>query len=280
VIKVDFPEPRSELWARWKARAEAAQRQHSPGADLNDSVYRAVRRWLLLAFARKCAYCERSIRGHAVRVDHFRPKRGIRRLGGEAVVLRAKPAHHPGYHFLVYDWRNLLPSCEQCNLAKSNLFHTADGWWAEGHPELEREKPLLVHPVREDPQGLLRFERDGHVYPGARDDARARYVIQTLDLNREELINDRAEAWELTELEMESLLLWTRAPRPDQERLFNRAAERFRTIKRGLAEFTALKRLAILPGEKALQDEWAEQERRRRTLLGAAGAAQPMVRAP
>jgi uncharacterized protein (TIGR02646 family) len=268
VIHVPFPEPTGPLWARWKQRADDAQRAHEPGSEPSGNIYRAVRRWLLIAYSKKCAYCERAIRGHSVRVDHFRPKVGILRLGGQSVRLRgAGSGDHPGYHFLAYDWRNLLPTCEHCNVAKSNHFHTSNEYWAERPQQLATEEPLLIHPSHRDPAGMLLFTRDGLVHPATKDDPRAVYVIDTLKLNREELREDRAEAWNDAEEEMDALLLRVRDPRRDQQERFDQVVARYQAIKAGKVEFSAVKQLAVLPGEQALRDEFEEQERRRSKVL-------------
>jgi len=280
VIHVPFPEPAGPLWARWKARAAAAQREIAPGAEPNGAVYRAVRRWLLIAYSKKCAYCERSIRGHSVRVDHFRPKVGILRNDGQAVRLRDAAAEHPGYYFLAYEWRNLLPTCEHCNVAKSNRFHTGNEYWAEKPQQLGTEEPLLVHPSHQDPAGLLLFTRDGLVHAAVKGDPKAGYLIDTLKLNREELREDRAEAWSDAEEEMDALLLRVRDPRRDQTEKFDQAVARYQAIQRGTVEFSAVRRLAVIPGEQALRDELAEQERRRNRLLGSASSPGPLTPRP
>src|SRR5205823_867098 len=87
---------------------------------------------------------------------------------GEEVRLRKLGAPHPGYHFLAYDWRNLLPTCEGCNLAKGNRFQTGNEYWAEERPQLSREEPLLVHPSHQHPRGLPLFSRDGLEASGRR----------------------------------------------------------------------------------------------------------------
>src|SRR4051812_33734764 len=114
---------------------------------------------------------------------------------------------------------------------------------------------------------MLLFTPGGLVHPAAKDDPRAVYVIDTLKLNREELREDRAEAWNDAEEEMDALLLRVHDPRRDQQERFDQAVARYQAIKAGKVEFSAAKQLAILPGEQALRDELAEQERRRNRLM-------------
>jgi len=275
VIRVPFVEPADPLWVRWKARAEAAQDAHGPGAEVKDGIIQGIRDWLLKAYSGKCAYCELTIAGHSVRVDHFRPKKGVKRRDGVEVALRSKAGPHPGYHWLAYDWRNFLPSCERCNLSKSNHFHTRDEWWAERSEELGTEKPLLVNPSAEDPGGLLMFKKDGFVYPGAPGDARARYVIDILKLNREELREARAEAWTDAEEQMDTLLL--RFVQHDRLELFEHVVANIEAVEDGRAEFSAMKRLAIAAGRVELTRRVEEQQRRSDRL---AAKLTPQPRSP
>jgi hypothetical protein len=83
-------------------------------------------------FHDKCAYCEtRASRfpGHA---EHFRPKGrvDVRDAGtGKSVPVAVEwpngnVATHPGYFWLAYHWKNLLPACQDCNSGrgKQNQF--------------------------------------------------------------------------------------------------------------------------------------------------------------
>jgi hypothetical protein len=72
-------------------------------------------------------HCEREISGYYGDAEHYRPK-GAVKYKTEAGELedatcevlnprqgRIVTQRHPGYFWLAYDWRNLLPSCVFCN---------------------------------------------------------------------------------------------------------------------------------------------------------------------
>lgn len=125
-------------------------------------------------FFGKCSYCESYVL-HSQRgdIDHWRP---IRTPTDEhnSKVTRARPdgskEFHEGYYWLAYDWRNLLLACQSCNgqpmrepdgtmSGKGNRF-PVDGFraWDVGEESLER--PLLLHPVIDDPSEHLEVDLD------------------------------------------------------------------------------------------------------------------------
>ena len=55
-------------------------------------------------FVNKCAYCESSLVGGDMDVEHYRPKGGV-----------SEVPDHSGYYWLAYDWENLVASCSFCN---------------------------------------------------------------------------------------------------------------------------------------------------------------------
>lgn len=84
-------------------------------------------------FHQKCAYCETRGVGFYPDAEHFRPKSSVANLDGNGK--RFKPRcklpdgriiDHPGYFWLAFHWRNLVPSCETCNTGagKGTLFPT------------------------------------------------------------------------------------------------------------------------------------------------------------
>jgi hypothetical protein len=130
-------------WNTWSQRAEKATkgvvkafedwlatRQPRPpfAFHFNAEIWKDLKDWLLAhVFHDKCAYCEREISGYYGDAEHYRPKGAVKHknaaggfedstcgiydpLNGGDVV---QP--HPGYFWLAYDWRNLVPSCVYCN---------------------------------------------------------------------------------------------------------------------------------------------------------------------
>ena len=125
MIRINKPEPSDQAWKDWCAAANAERwkmhRAFARGeeAKIKEALYKAQKQALLDLFNGKCAFCETPIReGMHGDVEHFRPKGGvIEEDGSKAKYLDKKGVErdHPGYYWLAYDWRNLLPSCQLCN---------------------------------------------------------------------------------------------------------------------------------------------------------------------
>lgn len=149
MIHVDF-DPGSlegeekKWWDDWTKRAQKATVaaieawEKSDGKTkptLDSAIWGKLKEWLLkYVFAGKCAYCETKIGatrapGHA---EHFRPKSGIknkddeekRYVTGTTIDHDGNEIDHPGYFWLAYNWKNLVPSCTNCNTGpgKKNMF--------------------------------------------------------------------------------------------------------------------------------------------------------------
>ena len=133
----------------------------------------AVTEALEALFFRKCAYCESAYDiVQPVDVEHYRPKGAVGGAEG-----------HDGYWWLAMDWRNLLPSCIDCNrrrgqriagpagatdvnAGKQTLFPLRDPTrrWADsaaqGEDDGSGEGRLLLDPTRDDPALHLAFHVD------------------------------------------------------------------------------------------------------------------------
>ena len=154
----------------------------------HDSVKEALAR----AQYGKCAFCEAKI--HHVSygdVEHFRPKAGFRQtLDG--------PLETPGYFWLAYSWSNLLLACQLCNQRyKKNLFplSRAEDRCRDHRGDLEKEKPLFLHPALDDPEKHIRFEGEEPV--PVNGSARGAATINALGLSREELREHRSDRYRL-----------------------------------------------------------------------------------
>lgn len=148
MIRVTFdPEKlegqRKTEWDAWLARATKArgkiikeweQKGKITSKSFDSEIWKDLKEWLLeYIFNGKCAYCETNIKearqyGDA---EHFRPKGGVSpeevKETGFPDVQVVHPdgttIHHPGYFWLAYDWKNLLPACSTCNReGKQNKF--------------------------------------------------------------------------------------------------------------------------------------------------------------
>ena len=144
-----------------------------------------VREQLLHAQYGKCCYCETKIPAATYpNIEHYRPKSCTR----QSIEY---PRLYPGYYWLAYDWDNLLICCPVCNTNKNDLFPLLDeGNRARSHEDpIECEKPVLVHPARDDPNTHFHFS--GSII-GYRT-KRGKETIDCLDLNRGALEENRRE---------------------------------------------------------------------------------------
>ncbi len=94
-----------------------------------------VKRVLWKRQHKKCGWCERQVSWRKMPVEHIRPKGGawdldagtkkeIMDTGAASADLKGRwtvlsPAH---YWWLTWTWENMVLSCEDCNVFKSNLF--------------------------------------------------------------------------------------------------------------------------------------------------------------
>jgi uncharacterized protein (TIGR02646 family) len=153
-------------------------------------------------FRGKCAYCESPWRSMAPPdIEHYRPK--------GAVVINGKLTK-PGYYWLAGDRRNLLPSCIDCNRArtqqftemephlsgKANQFPIAKEGQRAQMPGDERfEQRLLLHPSLDQPDKHLEFIDEGFVRPAlnpsGKPSPKGKASIEVYGLNRKGLVEER-----------------------------------------------------------------------------------------
>jgi uncharacterized protein (TIGR02646 family) len=170
-----------------------------------------VRESMRVMFRSKCAYCESRYEAVTIEdVEHYRPK--------GAYLDRGKQ-HKPGYWWLAMEWTNLLPSCPDCNRArtqkivgkerkeiagKANQFPLADGS-VRGTDKtgVANEVPLLLDPTVDDPTEHLEFLPDGNIRAADRgqgESERGRVTIDVVALRRLGLIQERARAETATQV--------------------------------------------------------------------------------
>ena len=171
------------------------------------TAYKAadVRAAMRAMFHRKCAYCETFYAAAMPDdVEHYRPKAGYTEGGKQ---------HKPGYWWLAMEWTNLLPSCADCNRARSqelvgterrtvvgkaNQFPLAEGSTrGSADAGVVSEQPLLLDPTVDDPAEHLEFLPDGVVRARLVDggeSARGQATIDVVALLRRDLVDARAAA--------------------------------------------------------------------------------------
>ena len=136
MIKIEFDEPDTEGWRRWRDKCRAATSELISAFDwhkrptFSDRLYKGQKSEVYIVqtnappFHGKCAYCEQVVTGdqHGD-VEHYRPKGAVTDAENQTVYVVVDGQHraHPGYYWLAYDWKNLLPACIRCNqLSKSS----------------------------------------------------------------------------------------------------------------------------------------------------------------
>jgi len=226
-------------WARWEKRAhDAAKEMHdwfearaalppktpglSPRPDFKDAIWGDLKDMLLEAvFRGRCAYCEvtENVGGFGD-AEHYRPKRPVEDLDAQGKMrpVLVGAAEHPGYGWLAYDWRNLIPACSKCNTYKANQFPVAGPRVtgpAKGCATTEElnahEAPLLLHPYFDRPGDALEFGEKG-VVAARQQSPRGQATIDVCRLDRDALNTARAReqvaAWrEVKELMDQGLSL-------------------------------------------------------------------------
>lgn len=148
-----------------------------------------VRELLRRDFSNRCAYCESHLdfATSYPPVEHYRPKAGYK--DGNSSTLK-----RPGYWWLAYEWDNLLLSCQVCNSQKGNHFPLADESKRNIRgQDITQEDPLILNPIVDDPKEHIGFKCE-YAVPKS-DSIKGETTIKLCDLNRDELVNNRRDAW-------------------------------------------------------------------------------------
>jgi len=181
--------------------------------DFDSTVWRDIKKFLMdNVFHDKCAYCETNLDEARQDADaeHFRPKLAVnykkKPEQGNRSYTKAKVTDvsqappevidHPGYFWLAYNWKNLLPACRFCNSkdGKKNQFpvaqdkfvflvrmtdaeaaklrcpsHESKKWPGIRYLDFEdldeREERYLLHPYWDnDPAKHIGFDERGQIF--------------------------------------------------------------------------------------------------------------------
>jgi hypothetical protein len=278
MIRIKFKPPvGDEKWDKWIEEATAATEALVTGGEpykFKDALYKKMRQVIFDAFHGKCAYCEaKFILTETGDVEHFRPKGAVTDEFDKPVPRSKRdPNPHPGYYWLAYHWENLLPSCSKCNrptrtrdgrrVGKGTRFPVLPNTrFRQGRalqrPQEKKERPVFIHPSKENPLAHFVFDPQLGVLAGRTK--RGKLCVELLDLNREGLPEERKDIYISTVSNLA------------------RAVSAWR--ERNLAEFLELLRIInaylegkkpySLAGRKALEDRpelLRELERIRRSM--------------
>jgi hypothetical protein len=222
-------------WEDWKERHDQdPQKAGKFEPKWKSSVWGDLKEWLLKnVFHYKCAYCEIHMPRHYNDAEHHRPKGKVTYADNSHQVVaqscdeKGRKLSHPGYFWLAYNWKNLLPSCELCNsgkgkqnqfpLVKSNCYAICVRLSASEITKLksppiesrmwpgayflsvedlnESEDPLLLHPYLDDPRQHLHFGPKG-IEIAVAGSPKALHSIRILQLGHSELQKARQRAQE------------------------------------------------------------------------------------
>jgi uncharacterized protein (TIGR02646 family) len=185
-------------WRKWEKKARVAtenvlkhKASHHDFA-YQKAVWTELKQWLSQnVFHGKCAYCQSDmeVAGFGT-ADHHRPKGRV-----------DEEPNHPGYYWLAYEWRNLLPCCEQCNSGgKGNKF-PIEGRRVFSPNEVATvddldkvEKPLLLNPFDTgdgSPHKHVMFTDYGQIH-SKNGSVRGEETIAICNLKRDTLATKRA----------------------------------------------------------------------------------------
>ena len=205
-----------EDWDKLVASAERAKtslaedRRDGRKHNWRAKVWKGFKQFLFdHVFFGMCAYCEGAVEAVYVGdAEHYRPKGEVTQRdnhGREVVIRSPDGSPHPGYYWLAYDWRNVLPSCYKCNTyrGKGTQFpavrHAFSPLDAGDPDDLDKfEGPFLLQPFREgyDPRRFFVFDDLGGIEARG-DNIEADVSIKVYDLKRGALRDRRLDAYTL-----------------------------------------------------------------------------------
>lgn len=221
MVKIDFTEPTSQDWIKWRKECAKEQKNHNAAivsgnvSEVKSTVYKGENFGIKFnvyfaakgPFSGKCAFCESNILSDQPGdVEHYRPKSAVKNEDDTDVIVNigGKKKPHPGYFWLAYAWENLLPSCRDCNsitkkktagikIGKGTCF-PVKGFRAVKPGEHIREEPLLINPVLVDPNQHISIDKNGILYSSTPEGIT---TIRIFGLNtREALVTARETEYE------------------------------------------------------------------------------------
>ena len=265
MIRVPRPDLDDPTWRAWSQQADAARQAledlYGAAGDilLEEQHYQDAKPFLLSLFHQKCAYCETVISAsHPGDVEHYRPKGRIRtKAGVVTITIEGRKLAHPGYWWLAYQWKNLLPSCIDCNrrrqhqeevtAGKADYFEIRGERASTPRDNLDAEHPLLLDPTSDDfdPAVHLQFNADGTLKPMTEE---AVYSCELLGLNlRETLVRERSKAFVQAKAALVTFmnLVAAAAVSPEPPPLLNVIREQINDMWEGRSAYSGFTRAAL-----------------------------------
>jgi hypothetical protein len=285
--QISIQESDSDDWKKWIQDCEVKAKTHitEVAKDEKPTISDLYKREKIkeihfvngnVPFYGRCAYCD-GIFG-ICEVEHFRPKAGIQDADGKVIHYQnsqgqkildkaGKPQPHLGYYWLAYDWRNLLPSCGDCNRYKGTKFPVI-GYHAQSPGDEVTEKPLLINPISDrpddHPENHLAVEPNGVIHAVNNSD-RGKMCINIFKLNREQLIERRKKIKESIDYQISiinqtlSELNIPQIPEKDTYEKLIGKYERLINIIEGSEEYTMARRAYL--HNKGYTTAWLNERR-------------------
>lgn len=197
----------------------------------NRYKYSDTKEKLKIIYNGKCAFCENKV--EQLHVEHYRPK---------AI-----------YYWLAFSWDNLLMACPTCNQRKSSKFETQNAMVTYDIDFLNNynsysfnydrvEQPKLINPEVTDPSSIFTFSKNGKI---SSDDPRGIYTIETCELDRDYLNDDRKKILDDFRSEIEIALATFENPE-DIKRVLIQTLNSFKSKAQNTSEvFIAFRRNCI-----------------------------------
>jgi hypothetical protein len=267
MIEVTFNEPATAEWKKWRTKCEAAREAAIAAADtgatpeIKDSLYKEMKQVIFDAFHGKCAYCESKIAADQPGdVEHFRPKAGVTDDNDKPITLPSGK-QHPGYYWLAYDWRNLIPSCNKCNrptkgrdgklVGKWNRFPVKDERRRWSRPdEKPDEAPFFLNPMFADPEQHFKIDETGVIGAATPEGQKC---IDLLGLNRDGLIEKR----QTTYLSVQAIVLMAEGAAANSAAVaLANQLKQLNAYQRGELEYSFAARRALKSLKERLRPVW------------------------
>lgn len=152
------------------------------------------------------SYCESAVTNQPGDIEHYRPKAGLYDENNKPVmmIVEGEEIEHPGYYWLAYKWKNLLPSCRDCNSPTKEktggvLIGKGNQFPVKSHRAIipddhVNEKALILNPMFDDPSMHIKIDALGVLYS---DTEEGKTCINIFGLNKKEsLIADRKHTYD------------------------------------------------------------------------------------
>lgn len=223
-------------------QADAKLKERNDFIDKHSDHWAKLKPWLFALSHGKCWFTEgRDICSHTD-VEHFRPKKEARDLGGKK---------RDGYWWLAFDYTNFR--------AAGNVPNRKKGGWFPLHKDSrfscydarceESETHYLLDPIKQTDVALLAFDEEGNAIPTPEANAwereRVEESINRLKLNEHDALpQERRRVWQQVSREIDAYLdakaKYRPGVNPAPEQKVEEKLRRIRELTREDAELSAV----------------------------------------